>query len=162
MADAGARRHDAEIVERLLAPAQEGVALAVALELDLDVLVEGRRAAEIVDHHRMVDDQIDRRERVDLLRIAAELDHRLAHRREIDHRRHAGQILHQHARRAEGDLAVRALASSSQAPSALMSSTVTVRPFSSRTRFSSSTFSENGRREMSPSPAAFAAASRLK
>ncbi len=50
----------------------------------------------------------------------------------------------------------------SQAPNALMSSTVTVRPFSRRTRFSSSTFNEKGRREMSPSPAAPAAASRLK
>ena len=39
MADAGARRHDAEIVERILAPAQEAVALAVALELDVDVLL---------------------------------------------------------------------------------------------------------------------------
>ena len=46
----------------------------------------------------------------------------------------------------------------SQSATALMSSTVTVRPFSSRSRFSSSTFSENGRREMSPSPAAWAAA----
>src|SRR5215469_13691720 len=35
----------------------------------------------------------------------------------------------------------------SQAATALMSSTVTVRPFSKRTRFSSSTLSENGRRE---------------
>ena len=34
VADAGARRHDAEIVERVLAPAQEAVALAVALELE--------------------------------------------------------------------------------------------------------------------------------
>ena len=38
VADAGAGRHHAEIVERGLAPAQERVALAVALELDLDVL----------------------------------------------------------------------------------------------------------------------------
>ena len=99
----------AEILERLLAPAQKAVALAVALELDLDVGGEGLRGAEIVDLHRMVDDQIDRRQRVDLVRVAAEIDHRLPHRREIDHRRHPGQILHQHARRAERDLAVRAL-----------------------------------------------------
>ena len=32
--DAGARRHDAEVAERLLAPAQERIALLVALELD--------------------------------------------------------------------------------------------------------------------------------
>jgi hypothetical protein len=35
--DAGGRRHDAEVVERLLAPLEELVALAVALELDLGV-----------------------------------------------------------------------------------------------------------------------------
>ena len=36
--DPGARRHDAEVVERALPPAEEGVALAVALELALGVL----------------------------------------------------------------------------------------------------------------------------
>ena len=106
MADAGARRHDAEIVEGRLAPAQEPVALAVALVFELDVLGEGARVAEVVDHDRVVDDQVDRDQRVDPLGVAAERDHRVAHRREIDHRRHAGEILHQHARRAEGDLAV--------------------------------------------------------
>ena len=38
--DAGARRDDLEVVERGLAPAQELVALAVALVLDLDVALE--------------------------------------------------------------------------------------------------------------------------
>ena len=56
-----------------LAPAQEGVALAVALELDLHVLAERIGRAEIVDHDRMVDDEIDRRERIDALGVAAEL-----------------------------------------------------------------------------------------
>ena len=42
MADAGAGRHDAEIVERLLAPFQETIALAVALVFELDVLLERR------------------------------------------------------------------------------------------------------------------------
>ena len=50
VADAGARRHDAEIVERVLAPAQELVALAVALELDVDVLLQRVRRGEDVDH----------------------------------------------------------------------------------------------------------------
>ena len=52
----------------------------------------------------MVDDEIDRHERIDLVGIAAERDHRVAHRGEIDDGGHAGEILHQHARRAEGDL----------------------------------------------------------
>ncbi len=109
MADAGAGRHDAEIVEGGLAPAQEGVALAVALVFELDVLLEGAGTGEEIHHHRVVDHQVDRRERVDLLRIAAELHHGAAHGGEIDHRRNAGEILHQHPGRAIGDLAVRAL-----------------------------------------------------
>ena len=104
MADAGAGRHDAEIGEGLLAPFQEAVALLVLLVFALDVLAERLARAEIIDHHRMVDDEIDRHQRIDLVRIAAERHHRVAHRGEIDHRRHAGEILHQHARRAKGDL----------------------------------------------------------
>src|SRR3546814_3610719 len=63
VADAGARRHHAEVVECRLAPAQEGVALTVALELHLHVLLEGVLAGVVIDHHRMVDNQIDRRQR---------------------------------------------------------------------------------------------------
>ncbi|MNR34225.1 hypothetical protein D3C85_1519750 [compost metagenome] len=37
VADASARRHHAEVVEGVLAPAQEGIAFAVALHLDVDV-----------------------------------------------------------------------------------------------------------------------------
>ena len=42
--DADARRHDLERVERLLPPLQELVALAVALELELQVRAAARRA----------------------------------------------------------------------------------------------------------------------
>ena len=106
MADAGARRHHAEIVEGARAPAQERVALAVPLIFPVDIDLERLVGAEGVDHHRMVDDEIDRRQRIDLVRIAAERRHGVAHGGEIDHRRHAGEILHQDARRAEGDLLV--------------------------------------------------------
>ena len=106
MADAGAGRHHAEIVEGARAPAQERVALAVPLIFPVDIDLEGLVRAEGIDHHRMVDDEIDRRQRIDLVRIAAEPGHGVAHGGEIDHRRHAGEILHQHARRAEGDLLV--------------------------------------------------------
>ena len=41
--DAHARRHDAELLERALRPLQKGVALGVALVLDLDVLFVARR-----------------------------------------------------------------------------------------------------------------------
>ncbi len=98
MADAGAGRHHAEILERVLAPAQEGVALAVALELDLDIAAERVRRAGDVDHHRVVDDEIDRDQRVHLLGLAAEPDDAVAHGGEIDHGGDAGEILHQDAR----------------------------------------------------------------
>ena len=109
MADAGARRHDLEIVERLGAPFQELVALHVAMIFELDVLREGLRRSERVDHHAMVDDEMDRHLRIDLRRIPAELRHRIAHRGEIDDGRHPGEILHQHPRRAVLDLLGRAL-----------------------------------------------------
>jgi hypothetical protein len=98
MTDAGAGRNDAEIVERFLAPAQELVALAVALELDIDVLLQRVRARVHVHHHRVVDHEIDRHQRVHLLRVAAELGDAVAHRGEIDHGGNAREILHQDAR----------------------------------------------------------------
>ena len=104
VADAGVGRHDAEVVQRLLSPAQKRVALLIALELEVGVDEERRLGSVFVHLHRVVDDEIDRLERIDLRRIAAELGERVAHRGEIDDRRDAGEILEQHARGAEGDL----------------------------------------------------------
>jgi hypothetical protein len=85
----------------LLAPFQEFVAFLVLLVFLDDVLAERLVVPEEVHDHRVVDDEIDRHQRVDLLGIAAQRLHRITHRGEIDHRRHAGEILHQDARRAE-------------------------------------------------------------
>ena len=104
--DARIGRHDAEVPERVLPPAEKGVALAVALELALDVHPKRRRRAEGVDLHRVVDDEIGGLERIDARGIAAEPAHGVAHRREVDDRRHAGEVLEEHARGHEGDLAV--------------------------------------------------------
>ena len=106
VADAGAGRHDPEIVERRLPPAQKGIALVVALVLELDVGLEGAPAAVIIDHHGMVDNEVDRRQWVDRVGVGAELGHGPAHGGQVDDRRHAGEILHQHPRGAIGDLAV--------------------------------------------------------
>jgi hypothetical protein len=54
--DAHAGRHHAEVRQRLLAPLQELVALLVALELELEVVLLGGLAVERVDLHRVVDD----------------------------------------------------------------------------------------------------------
>ena len=58
--DPGVGRHDGEVLEGVLAPAQERVALAVALELELGVAREGVARAEHVDLHRVVDDELGR------------------------------------------------------------------------------------------------------
>jgi hypothetical protein len=80
MHDASVRRHDGEILESALTPAEKCVALLIALELDRRVFREGVRCAEEVDLHRVVDDELRRRERVDPLRRAAELDDGVTHR----------------------------------------------------------------------------------
>ena len=53
----------------------------------------------------MINDKIDRHQRIDLLRIAAKSRHRIAHRGQIDNGGHAGEILHQNPGRAKRDLA---------------------------------------------------------
>ena len=67
-----------------LAPAQEGVALAVALELELDVALDREPGRELVHLHGVVDHELGRDERVDPGRVAAQLAHRVAHRGEVD------------------------------------------------------------------------------
>jgi hypothetical protein len=104
VADAGVRRHDLEVREAGLAPAQERVALAVALELELSVAPDRSPGRELVDLHRVVDHELRRQLRVDPCCVATEVAHSVAHRCEIDDRRDAGEILEQDARRRELDL----------------------------------------------------------
>ena len=106
MHDAGVGRHDAEIAEGVLAPAQERVALLVARELELGVQLKRVGLAEVVDLHGVIDHELDRLQRVDPVRIAAEPRDAVAHRRQIDDRRHAGEVLQQHARRRERNLSL--------------------------------------------------------
>ncbi|MCY1241582.1 hypothetical protein D9M72_544900 [compost metagenome] len=51
----------------------------------------------------MVDDEIDRNQRVDLFRVAAEVLQAVAHSCQIDNGRNAGEVLHEYACRAIGD-----------------------------------------------------------
>ena len=104
--DAGVGRHHLEVVERLLPPAQETVALLVALELDLAVEVERVGPAKHVHLHGVVDHQFGRDQRIDLLWPAAEPDHRIAHGCQVDHAGHAGEVLQHHAGGHERDLDV--------------------------------------------------------
>ena len=107
MHDAGARRHDLEVVERALAPTQELIALAVALVLDLDVALERVRGTEEIGDHRVVDHQVGRRQRVHLVGIAAEVADRLAHGGQVDDAGHTGEVLHDHPRGGELDFHAR-------------------------------------------------------
>ncbi len=104
VADAGAGRHDAEVLERVLSPPQEDVALFVAVELELGVDQERGLRAVLVHLDRVVDDEVDRLERIDALRIAAERRDGVAHRGEIDDGGNAGEVLQQHTRGSERDL----------------------------------------------------------
>jgi hypothetical protein len=67
------------VVEGLLRPAQQLIALLVAGELQLGVDPEGVTTGEHIGDDRMVDDQLGGDQRVDLLRITAEGGHRIAH-----------------------------------------------------------------------------------
>ena len=107
MDDAGAGWHDLEIAERRLAPAQERIPLAIALELDGRVALERIGRAVMIDLYRVVDDQLSGRERIDALRVAAKFADGLAHRGQIDYTGYAGEVLHDHPRRSERDLMVR-------------------------------------------------------
>ena len=102
--DARPGRDDAQVAERGLGPAQELVALDVALVLAFHIEGERSGIAETVDLHGVVDDEIGRDERVDLGRVAAQLGHRVAHDREVDDGRDTGQVLEDHTRRHERDL----------------------------------------------------------
>ena len=105
VADAHAGRHGGEVAEGRLAPLEEGVALAVALELEQRVGLVGRGGAELVDLHGVVDDQLGGRERVDALGIAAEGLDGVAHGGEIDDGGDAGEVLHEDAGGHVGDFA---------------------------------------------------------
>ena len=102
--DADRRGHYPEILERLLAPSQEGVALGVALKFDVDVFCERIGRTEKVDLHGMIDHEVDRHERIDLPGIATKTLHRRPHGGKVDHARHASKILEHHAGRLERDL----------------------------------------------------------
>ncbi len=102
--DAGVGRHDFEVAEGGLAPAQEGVALAVAREFNLVVGSQSSGSAVLIDLHRVVDHELGGRQRVDSLRVAAQLHDRIAHCGEVDDTGYAGKVLKDYSRRSEGDL----------------------------------------------------------
>jgi hypothetical protein len=69
-----------------------------------EVLREGVGRSGEVDLHRVVDDQVDGHERLDDLRVLAELGHGRAHGGEVHEERHTGEVLQHDAGDDEGDL----------------------------------------------------------
>ena len=69
--DSGVGGDDCEVAEAGLSPAEEGVALFVALEFEQGVYVEGVGGAEFVDLDGVVDYEFYRLERIDESGIAA-------------------------------------------------------------------------------------------
>src|SRR5438094_7342053 len=97
MADARAWRDDAEGLEGLRRPAEDRVALAVALVLALEVALVDVARAEEVGLDRVVDDEVDRDERLDLRGVFARALHRRAHCCEVDGGRNARVVLEKNA-----------------------------------------------------------------
>ena len=104
MHDAHSWRHDLQAVKGAHPPLEEFVARPVACELDAHVELQRIRHPGKVDLHGVIDDEVDRHQRLDQAGGLARLAHRVAHRREVDHQRHAGEVLQQDSRDDEGDL----------------------------------------------------------
>src|SRR5205823_5797109 len=83
--------------------AEERVALAVALVLALEVALVDVLRAEEVGLDRVVDDEVDRDERLDLRGVLARALHRRTHCGEVDRRRDTGVVLKKDAARTERD-----------------------------------------------------------
>jgi hypothetical protein len=71
--DAGVGRHHAKILKGLLTPAQERVALLIALKFEQRVEGECAGRAELIDLHRVIDHQIGGDQRIRALGIGAHL-----------------------------------------------------------------------------------------
>ena len=106
--DAGVGGHHPEVLECALTPAEELVALPIALVVEINVGSKRLGGAEGVHLHRVVHHQLDRLQRIDAARIASQGRHGVPHGGEVHHRRDAGKVLQQHPRRREGDFPGRA------------------------------------------------------
>ena len=108
MHNAGHRRHNAEIAECLLSPLEELIAFAVAQEFHFGVAVERIGCGEEINLHRVVNDQVNRHKRIDLLRVAAETCNCGAHRSQVNDGGHAREILHDNTTRQKWNARARA------------------------------------------------------
>ena len=104
--DARSRGNDAELVEGTLRPAQQLVALGVALVLLRHVLLERFTCCPAINLYGVVDHQVGGDLRIDAMRINAEFGCRVAESGKVNDGGHAGEVLQHNAGRGEGDLAL--------------------------------------------------------
>ena len=100
-------RHNGQVVESFLSPAQKRVALFVAQEFQLSIKSKRLRGAEFVHLHRVVDDKLCRLQGIDQLGVAAQPLHGIAHRGQIDHSGNAREVLEEYAAGRKSDFLVR-------------------------------------------------------
>src|SRR4029077_2741167 len=93
MDDAGSGGHGAEVAERLLGPAEKGIALAIALVFEQDVDAEGILGRKGVDLNGVVDDEVAGDERVGEFGFGAEFLKGVAHGGEVDDAGDSGEVL---------------------------------------------------------------------
>ena len=91
--DSDAGRHDGKRIKGLLTPLEKFIALAVADELDFHVAIESSLRSGEVYLHRVINNQINRHERLDFFRGSSTSHRSVAHRSNIDKKRHSGKIL---------------------------------------------------------------------
>ena len=97
MHDAKAWRYHAEGIKGLHAPFHELVALVVALKFQLHVEVQRIFFTVVIDHDGVVNDQINRHQRLDALRIPPQPSGHAAHGGQVGKQRDAGEVLQHHA-----------------------------------------------------------------
>ncbi len=111
VADAGVGRDNFEITECFRTPAEEGVALDVALKFEFGVQTKRVHVAEIVHLHGVIDNQFRGEQRIDALGIAAHFLDGFAHGGKIDDCGNTGEILKKNAGGHESDFFLRAVRS---------------------------------------------------
>ncbi|MNM90760.1 hypothetical protein D3C81_1030320 [compost metagenome] len=108
--DAGTRWDHTKVVQALLSPFDETVALAVAAEVDVQVLLYRIRFGIVFDDNRVVDGEHRRNQRVHRTWIAAELSHHVTHTGKVSQCWQAGGVMEHQAVRLKRHFAIRALA----------------------------------------------------
>src|SRR5262249_29221846 len=101
--DTDAGWNNFEGVERLHAPFEKLIALAIALKFHFEVSLHRIGRAEEINLNRMIDDEIDRNERFNYFRILAEPTGGGTHSRKVDEQRNASKILQDDAGDDEGN-----------------------------------------------------------